>query len=86
MTTPALCLFFALHAVVYVNFLHIWEKVAPAQTARVCVWWAMWSLLAMQATVCNGLSFYAPNQTVYFLPIFIQSLNMSKHTFILHIL
>ena len=39
-------------------------KVTPAQTARVCVWWAMWSLLAMQATVCNGLSFHAPNQTV----------------------
>lgn len=52
MTAPALCLFFALHAVVYMNFLHIWEKVTPAQTARVCVWWAMWSLLAMQATVC----------------------------------
>ena len=57
MTAPALCLFFALHAVVYMNFLHIWEKVTPAQTARVCVWWAMWSLLAMQATVCSGLSY-----------------------------
>ena len=57
MTAPALCLFFALHAVVYMNFLHIWEKVTPAQTARVCVWWAMWSLLAMQATVCRGLSY-----------------------------
>eukprot|EP00435_Cladocopium_sp_Y103_P064548 s524_g26.t1 len=58
MAAPALCLFLALHAVVYLNFLHIWEKVTPAQTAKVCVWWAMWSLVAMQLIVSNGLSLF----------------------------
>ena len=79
MVAPAFCLFFLLHAVVYMSFLHIWEKVTPAQTARVCVWWALWSLLAMQATVCSGLSFHAPNQTASFLHFFLKRLNFSKH-------
>eukprot|EP00435_Cladocopium_sp_Y103_P063408 s524_g25.t1 len=79
MAAPGLCLFLALLVVVYVFYLHIWEKVTITQTAKVCVWWAMWSLLAMQATVCDGLSFNAPNQAVAFLSnISSQELNVIR--------